>query len=680
MAPFGRLRAARLTSRAKGAALGRRWAEAAALYEAAARLRPDSGRILVQAGHMRKEAGDLQAAERHYQAALRLMPDDPDLALQLGHFHHLAGRLAEARSAYQRAATLRPDWSDPRVELARLATVALRRDEVGERALADDGRLLAPASDLLYESSCDRLLPEYLPSEPGRVALADKGVSIRRLGRLDRTGWGTARTLRGIEAILGACVSREPIRDVQILFNGYVVHEQAVRAYPLPADAGGPPACKYVFNAWIDVSGFVPGRYHVELRFRGTDGADARRSFSDHVVIKPPAPAPGLPGSEAWVPPVDPDDPRPLDAQIDARPSVVRAAPERLIERPRRILVLRTDQLGDIAISVPALRRLRELAPDAEIVGLLTTANEGLARSLGLFDEILIVDFPDVREERRRVMTMEEQERLRERLHGYAFDVAIDLAPADISRNLMLLSGAKLTVGFGRNGSPWLGAAIDFDVRDALGHDSVLPSAARTLALVEALGTLFAGLSHTEPAPVGSAARLARFGLAAGERFVLMHDGARIAFSRWPRYPALAARLLAERGLKVIHLTDERDTRARLPAALARDPRYLLIEERLPFEDLDALAAHSLLFVGNDSGPKHLAALRGTPVVSIHCARTNWGEWGQAGPGAIVTRPVPCSPCHIYHEPEECARDYVCITAITVDEVLAAAEPYLRRA
>ncbi len=629
---------------------------------------------------MRKEAGELAAAERHYQAALRLMPDDPDLALQLGHFHRVAGRVAEAKGAYERAATLRPDWRDPVTELERLATVTLPRDQAGEGALADDGRLLAPAPEPLYESARDRLLTEYLPTRLGRADPPPEGVSIRRLGHLDRTAWGTARTLRGIEAILGSCVSRDPIRDVQILLNGYVVHEQAVRAYPLPADVASAPLRKYVFNAWIDFSRFVPGRYHVELRFRAGEDADRfdeRRRFCDYVVLKPPAATPEVPGSEAWVPPIDPCDPRTLDAQIDARPSVVRRPAERLIAPPQRILVLRTDQLGDLAISVPALRRLRALAPDALLVGLFTTANEGLARSLGLFDEILIADFPDVREERRRVMAAPEQERLRERLHGYDFDVAIDLAPADVSRNLMLLSGAKLTVGFGREQSPWLGAALDFDVRDALGQASILPSAARTLALVEALGTLFADAGPVVPAEAGSVERLARFGLAPGERFVLLHDGARIAFSRWPYYPALSERLL-ERDLKVVHLTDEVDQRARLPATLAGHPRYLLIDERLPFEDLDALVAHCALFVGNDSGPKHLAALRGANVVSVHCARTNWGEWGQGGSGAIVTRRVPCSPCHIYHEPEECARDYVCVTAISVDEVLAASAPYLQ--
>ena len=80
---------------------------------------------------------------------------------------------------------------------------------------------------------------------------------------------------------------------------------------------------------------------------------------------------------------------------------------------------------------------------------------------------------------------------------------------------------------------------------------------------------------------------------------------------------------------------------ATLSPDLRGSDRLLVIDQRLPFDDLDALLSFATVFVGNDSGPKHLAALRGTPVVSIHCARIGWAEWGQEQSGVVISRRVP---------------------------------------
>jgi ADP-heptose:LPS heptosyltransferase/tetratricopeptide (TPR) repeat protein len=671
-----KFRASRAVSTAVAARRKGRWLDAAAGYEAASRFRPDIARFHIQAGHMRKEGGDYDAAERHYEAAARVLPDDAELALQFGHFYNVTGRLIEADAAYRRAARLRPGWEEPRRMLERIETVTMGlRRAVG--TVASDGHVLTPA-DVFRRSMEQRLLPEYLSTD-GQRPLPAQGVRIRRLGRFDRSAWATARTLQGIEAIMAHCITADAVDEVRILLNGRPVHCLVPDAHAIEGETGS-PLTKFAFNLWLDLSAYVPGRYHLEIIFCAlgdTPEATMARSFQDYITILPPDTAPILPGSEVWVPPVDPDDSRSLDEQINARPSIVRHAPSRTIEPPSAILVLRTDQLGDLSISVPALRRLRELVPAARIIGLLTAANADLAQTLDLFDEVIVADFPDIPAERQRVMSVAEQERLGTLLRAYRFDAAIDLSPSHVSRNLLLLAGAKLTMGFGRGHAPWLGAAFDFDVQDVRGQTSILPSPAKTLALIEAFGTLFMPVVPDEPATTDPTPLLAALGVAAGERFVVLHDGARIAFSRWPAYPAFAEALIARYDVKVVLLTDQTDLAAELSEPLRANPRFVLLDRRLSFAELDALVCGCALFVGNDTGPKHLAALRGAPVVSIHSARANWGEWGQAGCGAIITRQVPCAACHIYNDAEECTRDFVCVTAITVDEVIAVAADYL---
>ena len=158
------------------------------------------------------------------------------------------------------------------------------------------------------------------------------------------------------------------------------------------------------------MSGFAHGRYEVELRFMFAD----REPWihREQAVIAPSLREADHPGCDTVLDP-QPDG-RPVDDQVNARPSVVRPAARTLFPTPlRNVLVLRTDQLGDVVTSIPALRRLRELLPEARLVGLMTASAAELGQTLGVFDEVIVVDFPDDLLDRRRTMTLPDQEALR---------------------------------------------------------------------------------------------------------------------------------------------------------------------------------------------------------------------------------------------------------------------------
>jgi ADP-heptose:LPS heptosyltransferase len=85
------------------------------------------------------------------------------------------------------------------------------------------------------------------------------------------------------------------------------------------------------------------------------------------------------------------------------------------------------------------------------------------------------------------------------------------------------------------------------------------------------------------------------------------------------------------------------------------------------------------LVVGNDSGPKHLAAARGIPTVSIQVSRLNWDEWGQDSRGFIVVKRVPCTGCGL-NDILLCGRDAICVRSISTEEVLNAVRACLAQA
>lgn len=601
--------------------------DAGVLYAAAVDILPDP-RLRIQAGHMFKEAGDLAAAEEQYLAAAADLPDDADLALQLGHFCKVAGRYGEAIGWYRRAAGAKPGWAEPLRELDRLGALG---EEQAPDALAIDRRALT------FSEPLDMVVLRHVGGPP----------------RPDEPRGITA--LRGVESIRGICVSAAPLAHAELLVDGVrVASAPLVAAEEVP---GG--ARKHVFNIWHDFTAVERGMHRLDVRLVGR-GGEERKGRRDAYVGAPLHEA-EHPDSDAVVdPPADPG--RALDDWLRTRPSMVRAARAGLLDRPIGcIVVVRADQLGDMVVSVPALRRLRALAPTARIVGLVTAANADLARSLALFDAVETMSWDATAPSGRRWITATEQARVAGVLQSYHPDVALDLSVSGASRPLLALTGALCTVGFEDDAWPWLTVGVAGHSHDVRTRHEIAPHAARLLALVERFGTLLDSGSAIVPPVEGE--RLAAFGVRRGG-YAVLHTGGRYGFSRWPGYPALGDRLLRETSLDLVVFGEGN--------GFVADPRVRVIDRQLPFADFDALLGHAAVFVGNDSGPKHLASLRGTPVVSVHSARADWREWGQTQTGVIVSRRLPCAGCGIHGDQEnECGRDFACIVDIGVDEVFA---------
>jgi len=634
--------ARRLVIRANSEREARLYPVATALYEEALRLVPGEPRFLMQYGHMLKEAGDYSAAEECYEAARKALPNDPDVAIQLGHFYKVAGRAEEAEQAYRRATELRPGWAEAQGELARVRS--------------------APKEATVLEGAPDQLAAELLPRDTARSPnTMREGFFIRRLGAAQtKTRGAYRRVLRGIEAIHGFVVSTAEVTMLTVIVDGETVHREQLK--PTVRLGGGQG--KYVFNLWHDFSAYPRGQRQVELRAVRRSGADlVHRTLIDIVA---PLSESECDRSDTIVGPFSSDD-CPLDEQINGRPSMVRPAPRGVLAKtPRAILVQRADQLGDLVCSVPALQRLRALFPDARLVALVTEANADLARTLDMIDDVVVVNFAED-PDGRRVLSLQEQEALRRRLGAYQFDVAIDLGETSASRPLLLLSGAPFLYGFKDREFPWLSAGFELNTHDPVNHHEAAVVAHKLVAMVDALGEIAGGPPTILRRQDLDVDILRKFGIRAGDRYAVLHTGARLAYTRWPGFADLMRLLLERTDLKIVVMADDG------LSALPLDDRVTTIRDRIAFDEFDALLQFCALFVGNDSGPKHLASLRGAPVVSIHMARLNWNEWGQEASGLIVSRRVPCAGCGIGENGEECGKEWACLRHITPEEVFQAA-------
>jgi heptosyltransferase-2 len=145
---------------------------------------------------------------------------------------------------------------------------------------------------------------------------------------------------------------------------------------------------------------------------------------------------------------------------------------------------------------------------------------------------------------------------------------------------------------------------------------------------------------------------------------------------RWmpERYAALADRLGRHDGapIAILGAAPDRSLGEAIAAHVRGECRVLCGETDLAA--LVGVLSRLKLLVTNDSGPMHLAAATGTPVVAIF-GPTDWRETAPLGPRCrLVRESVDCAPCKL----RECPVDHGCMRGVTVDRVFEEAETLLR--
>ncbi len=645
----------------------RQYLVAAELYDQALRAGQTTVDLLLQCGHMHKEARSFAEAQARYLQAFSIAPKNAEVLLQLGHFYKVVGRYADAEHYYQEALIARPDWADPQDELRRLRESAELRSEKGRLERFHQTSGLAEEE---FDELDGRIDPDLYPKARDELYTDHREAFVfTRNGIHQRTEWGIGQTVRGVDSLRGYIVSSTPYLYIEIFLDGQLIHKNGLVIAPLRREKSNPDIKKYVYNAWIDFSDFPFGQHElvfraVNVRGDARDGIDWRR---ERIIIAEPTPEDKFIESDGIIPPLDKNSSRSVVEQVNARPSIIhRASTYSFPGKVRNVAVIRPDQLGDMVVSLPALLRLRDILPDARITGLLSPANEMLARSLGVFDHIIVLDFPDDPHQRQRIMDKKGQEALIRRLAPYKFDVAIDFPVAGVSHKLLPLTGAPILIGYGGERRS---LNLNMSTQDPKTGNDMMRHSARTRALVETLALWLDSGARIIRRNDLNRDMLTLYGLEEDEDYVVLHSGSRIKFTQWPHYTELAKEIVETLGVKVVFMAESDALRGKLPQDALESGQIIYMDKVLPFDHFDAFLSFCSVFVGNDSGPKHLAALRGAQVISIHSSRIGWNEWGQEQTGVVISRQVPCAGCSLHHDPEECGQGVACITKITVQEV-----------
>lgn len=336
----------------------------------------------------------------------------------------------------------------------------------------------------------------------------------------------------------------------------------------------------------------------------------------------------------------------------------------------RRILITRMKFIGDIVLTTPLLRSVRNACPGAFLAYLGDAAAVSLLEGNPCLDEIIPFDFGRP--------TWYEQPRVTWLLRRREFDLAIDLFGNPRSALLTYLSGARFRVGPDRKGRGRLysvrvaddglpKSAIAFH-NQSLQAAGIQPTAERT--------EIFLG----EPELQAAAAFLSQAdeqgpSVDVAQTLVGIHPGATWPAKMWlpNRFSLLANRLRSEMGIDVV-LTAGRNDDAVVDQVRKGITSPVRVVRGLPLRQLAAVLGRFSAYVANDCGPMHISVAVGTPTIGIFGPGEEniWFPYrGEDGHHAL-RKDVLCHPCHL----DVCNRSggghMECMKKLDVDEVIEA--------
>ena len=340
-----------------------------------------------------------------------------------------------------------------------------------------------------------------------------------------------------------------------------------------------------------------------------------------------------------------------------------------------RVVVRGTNWVGDSVMTVPALRALRRVLPNARITLVLRPGVRGLFADADFVDELLVYD-------RRNIFSAFGQVREWKKRN---FDLALLFQNAFEAALIPFLARVPLRLGYATESRQAL-----------LSHPLALPDWRSSrhevfyyLYLVTALEQLLYGTSNICEADPDASLNLRESriqearqllqanGLSTDRRIVAICPGSiNSRAKRWSAdsFAKLADRLLDEgRQIVLVGSKSEEDVSREVTLRMSRNP--VVLTGKTTIDQLTSILAVVDLVVTNDTGPAHIAAALGRPTLVIFGPTNPLTTRPFSGQAEILRHPPDCAPCML----RDCPIDHRCMTAITVEEVLERSQAKLKQ-
>jgi lipopolysaccharide heptosyltransferase II len=346
----------------------------------------------------------------------------------------------------------------------------------------------------------------------------------------------------------------------------------------------------------------------------------------------------------------------------------------------KRILCVRLDALGDVLMTTPALAALKEAAPGRQLTLLTSSAGAAIAPLLPMIDDAIVYDAPWMK------ATYPEAEGGRDRamiesLRAQQFEAAVIFTvysqnplPAALFCHL---ADIPRRLAHSRENPYYL---LTHWVREPEPVQFVRHEVRRQLGLVGAIG------APTKDRPLAVRVRsgvtkqmrdlLQARELNIARPWLAIHAGASAPSRRYPpeSFAAAAQMLYRTHGCQLVFTGGAQDQHLVASIIAAAGIPAVSVAGQTNLEQLAALLSLAPLLISNNTGPVHLAAAVGTPVVDLY-AQTNMQHKPWLVPHEILFHDVPCKNCHQSICPEE---HHNCLRLVPPEAVVAAALRLMR--
>jgi ADP-heptose:LPS heptosyltransferase len=352
----------------------------------------------------------------------------------------------------------------------------------------------------------------------------------------------------------------------------------------------------------------------------------------------------------------------------------------------KRILIYRAGRIGDSIVAIPAIQALRDAYPGASLALVTVRGDDGglwaddVFGEFGWFDAIVTYQQGVLRRPRAALALLSDLRRLDADLVVHLGSERNSWLRVQRDRAFFALAGITRFVGGSSEAVTWYGRLNRADAEHPYEVD-------RLLDLVRAAGAA-APAAVAFDLPIGDPARarvdvlLAAPGFDAGRPLVALCPGSAQPAKRWPieRYGEVGAQLIRRHGasLVVVGGVQEAAVATQVSAAWPTERWLNAAAERLTTLEMAELLRRCTIYVGNDTGPMHVAAAVGTRCVAVFGAQYPSRSWHPYGEGHVVLRRrPPCRHCFL----TECTRyQSRCVTETSIDDVQLACDRVLAAA
>ncbi|MFH1395574.1 MAG: lipopolysaccharide heptosyltransferase II, partial [Candidatus Omnitrophota bacterium] len=333
----------------------------------------------------------------------------------------------------------------------------------------------------------------------------------------------------------------------------------------------------------------------------------------------------------------------------------------------KRILITRTDRLGDVVLSTPVIRVLRKKYPSAYIAFMVRPENRDVVAANPDLNEVIVYD------KYGKQKSFWNTFKFALKLRNKKFDTAIALHPTTRVHVVFFLAGIPERIGYDRKMDCLLTVKIQHNKQKGEKHEidynfDVLESIGLDTAGADKIPYIVTTEKHK------TAVSLLQKKYNITENIAAFHPGASCPSKRWAaeNFGYLADKIVDKYGIKPVFVGGIETEKFVKRAVAVMKHKAVNLAGKLNVGELAEFLSRCRVFVSNDSGPVHVAVAVNAPTVAIF-GRNDPGlspkRWAPVGRNdQIVHHPRECVECLAHN----CRKNFICLKKISSEEVIKA--------